>query len=446
MSARRRLTTMLSLIALALVASARPPLFAQDTPRYTALTGVTVIDGTGAPPRSGMTVLIRDDLIHSVHPGGELALGDTVDIRALDGLWVIPGLIDAHVHVGVDPTREGSRTVVEPALARMLSGGVTAVRDMAGDATVLSLLALRARIGDLPAPDVFYSALIAGPEFVANDFRPQAILQNALPPHAYLQRYSPASDPVLVTAMARGTGAIGLKAYSDLDAHVLPDLFREAKARGMLVWAHGAIMPARPSDVVRAGADVISHPSEFGCEVVGCRTRQDPWVAPRQVSADHPALQQLLRDMAAAGTILDSTLDIFQPGGPFASDRTALEFGASLIGEGHALGVAIAAGTDAFSPLVGGTCENPTPPLHHEMETLVVEAGLTPLEALKAATATAARTIGEGATRGQVLRGYRADLVVLEADPSVDIRNTTRIQSVYKGGVLQPDRSDAGCP
>ncbi len=86
----------------------------------------------------------------------------------------------------------------------------------------------------------------------------------------------------------------------------------------------------------------------------------------------------------------------------------------------------IIAGTDA----IGGAVPN----LHAELQLLVELAGLSPLEAIRAATFDAARALGIAGDVGSVIEGRRADLLVLDADPSADVRNTRTIQAVIRGG------------
>jgi imidazolonepropionase-like amidohydrolase len=98
----------------------------------------------------------------------------------------------------------------------------------------------------------------------------------------------------------------------------------------------------------------------------------------------------------------------------------------------HEFGVALAAGTDSFGDPARGTVPN----IHREMQMLVESCGLTPLEAVEAATWQAARATGVEGSYGAVEAGKAADLVILREDPSQDIRKTTGIVAVLKGGVI----------
>ena len=90
-----------------------------------AFTGVTLIDGTGSPARTGMTILIGEGRITAVFPDGSQPIPPTVPTEDLSGKYVIPGLIDTHVHLATDPSADDARARVEPRLRRTLLGGVT---------------------------------------------------------------------------------------------------------------------------------------------------------------------------------------------------------------------------------------------------------------------------------------------------------------------------------
>jgi predicted amidohydrolase YtcJ len=139
-------------------------------PKPLLLTHVGLIDGTGSPVQRDMTVVIRDKRIAAVYPGGSQPAPKNADIRDLSGKYVIPGLIDAHVHItGAEPDIAHYRTF----LHALLLGGVTGIRDMAGDDRLLQFLAEQANADAFASPDIFYVALMAGPTFFREDGRAQ---------------------------------------------------------------------------------------------------------------------------------------------------------------------------------------------------------------------------------------------------------------------------------
>src|SRR5204863_7761859 len=102
-----------------------------------ALVGVTLFDGTDHPVRPNESVLIQGERIAAIFPAGSRPLPAGATIYRLTGRYLIPGLIDTHVHVATDPSGEDTRARAERRLHGALLGGVTAVRDMAGDARAL---------------------------------------------------------------------------------------------------------------------------------------------------------------------------------------------------------------------------------------------------------------------------------------------------------------------
>jgi len=393
-----------------------------------AIANVTVIDGTGAAPREHQTIVIKDGRIAEVFTTGSRALPSYLAVLDLSGRWAIPGLIDAHVHLATDPSEADRRPEVERRLRRALYGGITVVRDMAGDARVLDDLARAARVGDIDAPAIYYSAIMAGREFL-QDPRVRSSTRGApVGKTPWVQAVDAQTNWQIAVAQARGTGATGIKLYAALDAAVLPPLVREAHRQGMRVWAHATLFPAKPSELVRAGVDVLSHASLLAWE--GCDSlpsyRERARIAGLGVRPDDPRIIRVLAAMAAHGTALDPTLWVMR------DDTIRLAWSALVTKRAFAEGVPIVAGTDDMGNSAGGSMPN----LHRELEFLVRYAGLTPTAAIVAATRNAARALGIEDTHGTIAEGKVADLVILDSDPIADIRNTRDILHVIREGRL----------
>ena len=291
-------------IGLALLAAA--PALAQAPP-VTALTHVTVIDGTGAAARPDMTVVFRTGRIAALFPSGADTIPPGAAVVDLTGRYLIPGLIDTHVHLATDPSRQDRREAEERVLRNALHGGVTTVRDMAGDARRLADLARSAEVGDIESPAIFYAALMSGPAFFDD---PRVLdASRGVPPGTapWARAVTAGTNWRQVVAEARGTGATGIKVYAAVSAAVLRPLVAEAHRQGLRVWAHAALFPARPSEVVAAGVDVVSHASLLVWEGVPVlpdyheRKKPDPIVAP-----DSPRIRALLDLMVRRRTMRSS--------------------------------------------------------------------------------------------------------------------------------------------
>jgi imidazolonepropionase-like amidohydrolase len=397
------------------------------------LDGVNVIDGTGAAARAGSRVVIREGRIAAIGSAGEPVPAGAA-VWHLDGMTVIPGLIDAHVHLTSGP---GNQDRIAGTLRFGLLGGVTAVRDMGGDNVVLRELAGRFRDANQAGPRIHYSTLVAGPQWF-EDPRPKASAHGGVAGEvAWMRALTPQSDLPAIVAAGKATGAEGLKIYADLPPELVARVTAEAHRQGLRVWSHSAIFPTRPSEVVAAGVDVVSHTNYLGAE--GMNPPPASYEAARRGQGidytaspvDGEAVTRFLRLMKDRGTILDETLFVTNAG-KRGDDDPVWRWTVAVTRRARDLGVTLAAGTDSF----GNPGREGAPNIHREMQMLVEECGLTPLEAIAAATRNAARAIGIEKDYGTIEIGKVADLVILREDPSQDIRRTTGIVAVIKGGVM----------
>ena len=425
------LPLVLYLFALPALAAAPKPLL---------LTHVGLIDGTGSPVRRDMTIEITGKRITAVYPDGSRAAPKDAEVRDLGGKYVIPGLIDAHVHItDAEPDIAHYRTF----LHALLLGGVTGIRDMAGDDRLLQYLAEQANSDAFAWPDIFYVALMAGPSFFKEDVRAQAASKGEPLGFApWMQAITAKTDIPLAVAEAKGTGATGIKLYANLPAALVKAITAEAHRQGLRVWTHATIFPAKPSDAVDAGVETISHspylvweaapnvPDDYKMRAMGDFEHVKP---------DAPQILALFDAMKKRGTILDATLLVFKNEAehhPQSVGAGVMPWSYAVTKLAHQRGVLIDAGTDdaGFPYGKDGPDLGQLPSVHQEMALLVRHAGFTPVQAIEAATEVGAAALGQSAKRGTITPGKLADLVVLDADPSRDIHNATKIDFVVKHG------------
>jgi imidazolonepropionase-like amidohydrolase len=414
-----------SVAALLAVLVGSPLVIAQRAPNAPSLLirNVTLIDGNGGPPQAGVNVLLRDGRVSSI--SGDAADGDlTIDGR---GLFAMPGLTDAHVHLSGMPWAERAEQ-----LKRVLRGGVTMVYDVAGDLRNTSDLSRAALVGEIESPSIYYAALFAGPAFFTDPRVVSTSRGYRAGDAPWNREIRPDTDLVRAVAEARGAGASSIKLYAALDGPTVRRIGDEAKRQNVRLIAHATVFPARPGDLVAAGVKMLAHTAYLVWE----GTPPSPEFPKRArgdfagVPADGPVITRLLQSMKDNDVALNPTLWIFAEG-PAKDDLSTLRtpWMNAVTRRAQDMGVVIAAGVDSLM-----TPGDPLPMIHKELEVLVTGATLTPLQAITSATRGAAHAIGVDDARGTVAPGKVADLLIVDADPSADIRNTRRIRYVIKDG------------
>ena len=438
-----------------------------------AYRGATVLDGTGAPARAGTTLVVDAGTLAYVGPdaGAPAALlagAQTVDLA---GRHVVPGLIDSHQHLATPPDRR----LAEAVLRRDLLGGVTAVRDMADDLRQVADLARAALVGEIAAPDIHYAALMAGPTFF-DDPRTWQVSQGATPGRVpWMQAVTPETDLPLAVAMSRGTYATAIKVYANLDGAMVAAITAEARRQGIAVWAHAAVFPATPGEVIDAGVDSVSHVQLMVHEAAGraLTTYQDkpPIDYARFADGDDALMAELFARMRERGTVLDATASLWGriaqemkdaagagagagagvaadadgdgdgDGGSeveAAAEAAAEAFqraanndrvSAALTAQAWRAGVTVSAGTDRDPDAA-----EPWPPLFDELDYFVERCGMTPVQALRCASWGGAVSLGASDRLGTLEAGKQADFVVLAEDPSADLAALRSVVTVVKRG------------
>jgi imidazolonepropionase-like amidohydrolase len=432
------------LLVLGIAAGCRRP-----PPDGIALVGATLIDGSGGPALPDAAVVVRRGRIESVGTRAGFTLpARTVEVNVA-GRWIIPGLIDAHAHV-------------EPwALPRYLAWGVTTVRDMHGSLDRILGLRGQVNLGSVAGPRIYsVGAMIDG----LPTTYPDAIGAN-----------SPRDARKAVDRLVNA-GVDAVKVYTRVDEALLEAVIDEARTFNLRVSGHLGLTNAVTAS--REGIWSIEHlsgvpeaamPDPSALMAAHYRGLFSGWTAFERSWAglDSAALGRVATELATRKTILVPTLvlhetfsrlddpavlqDTMLRAVPEAAQRrwnvpdmvkragwTAADYPAFRAARPQqdrflrmfaAAGGRIAAGTDASNQLlIPGYSE------HRELA-LLQAAGLTPRDALQAATRNGALLLGVDSL-GLIAPGKVADLVVLTRDPLVDIRNALAIDRVMSRGVL----------
>lgn len=454
------------------VAGSPPPALAQSQSAI-AIVGATLWDGTGGAPVPDAVVVVRDSRIVCAGSRSRCAIPTAAAQIDGSGRFLLPGLIDTHVHLLFRPNGI-TDTSIKADLHDLLARGITTVRDMGNNPARL----LEAVDSAAPTPRVFAMQLVAGGRFFAPDIErtPDGNIRSHAPAAIGMKQlgwwpilFTPSTDPESVIRQAREGGAIGLKLYQDLDSAQVAALVRAAHAAGMTVWGHGWVQPASVLEQSRAGQDGVVHAAGLAGELVSHADRDSLRTSSDllQLTADsataatacRPQVLAALDSLAARGTFFEPTLRAEELGAERAKtsrrriqalpNRYALAasvFGMAVTREAAARGVRITAGTDhvAYGPV------EERAQLNEELQLFVDSIGLSPAQALLAATRDAAIAIGPAARDlGTVTAGKSADLVLLRADPIASIANLNQVEWVmHLGELYRPDelRALSGAP
>jgi imidazolonepropionase-like amidohydrolase len=391
--------------------------------------GATLIDASAESPQPDMAIVTRGDRISAILPASNFRAGPGAKIVQVHGRFIVPGLVNTHVHLA---------TLADPAVAkaylrRELYSGVTTVRDMAGDVRLLGELKREAEFAEIVSPDIYYAALMAGPGFFADPRTHDAARGRVAGQVPWMQAITPQTNLPLAVAEARGTGAAALKLYADLPAALVRSITEEAHRQQLPVWAHAAVFPALPSDVVDAGVDVISHACLLGYEVTKppLLSYEDRRPVDARVLQPNEEISALLASIKRHGTILDATLDVYDSD---PSPRSCPPGIADhLAREAFLAGIPISAGTDDDAEW-----KDIDSRLDDEIALLVERVGMTPAQALRSATLIGARALGLEQDMGTLEVGKLANLVVLRRNPLDSVANLRSVELVVKQGLRYP--------
>jgi imidazolonepropionase-like amidohydrolase len=429
-------------------------------PDGVALLGATLIDGTGGPPLPASAVVVRRGHIESVGSQADFRLPERTREVDLTGRWIMPGLVDGHVHL-VDPQAGVARW----AMARYLAWGVTTVRDVHGP--LRTVLGVRRELdrGWRPGPRVYAAG---------------AMMDGI--PATYPDAFTARSAREARRAVDRlvNAGADLVKVYTRVDRNLLVPVLDEARTFSLPVAGHLGLTDAVTA--ARAGLASLEHltgipeaalPDPSALYAAHDRSFFAGWTAFERawVTLDSAALSRVAGVLAARNVIVVPTLVLHETfsrlDDPAARSDTMLaavpeeeqrrwdvtdmirragwteaDFDAFRRGRRaqdlflrifHAKGGRIAVGTDAANQML-----IPGYTVHREMA-LLVAAGLTPVAAISAATRNGALLLRVDSL-GLIAPGKVADLVVLRRDPLADIRNTLAIEQVMsRGQMLSPD-------
>ena len=402
-----------------------------------AIVGAKLIDGTEAEPILEAVVLISDGRVKSVGIEADVEIPAGAEVFDASGKTIIPGLADLHSHYTIfEPNTE----LAKRQLAWQLAFGVTTVRSIGLDADETMSAIDEVRSGGVQGPRIYTAGVgFAHPGGQPTQFGLDYVRQPETPEEAregVLELASQKVDFIKIWIGSRHEGVPKMR------REVTKAIVDEAKIHGIPIVAHVVardeldyLLSLGVTDFLHTLADQDPTDSDFIKAVQRDGVSFTPtmsgiessWIFAETPSLveSNPELQAVLDpdlvDKIADPKWREEQLSENSFGNKKSDLDSALRFTAAM----HRAGVTILPGSDCpVIPHGWGT--------HNELR-LLVEAGMEPIEAIRAATAESAR--GLGSTEfGTITQGAAADLVVLDADPLEDIRNTLKIARVMQAG------------
>jgi imidazolonepropionase-like amidohydrolase len=385
-----------------------------------AIVGATLIDGRGGPVLSDSVVVIRGDRIAAVGERTSVTIPEGAQVVDAKGLTLLPGLIDSHFHIDGD----------DPLPALYLSHGITSLRDPGQWIEAYDA----ARKAPAPVPRLF----LCGPHL---DSPPPAY-----PADSYIVR--DAEETRLAVDRFIGSGASAIKVYFRLPLALIKVAIETAHSRGVPVIGHFEIVDAR--DAINAGIDGIEHATSFGTALLPLRDaekyrqavladnnarREGRYQVWNVIDLTTPQAKALFQQIVAHGVVVSPTLAVFERQ---AGDKETSNVHVHAFKQMEAfVGLAKTAGAKV---VVGSHSDVPHAKrgwaYQRELE-LLVESGLTPMEAIVAGTMENARYFRIDDRLGSVEVGKLADLILIDGDPLKDISKMRRIKKVMLNGVWQ---------
>jgi imidazolonepropionase-like amidohydrolase len=427
-----------------------PAARAQATARPIALKGALLIDGTGRPPVENSVLVIEGDKVRAVGRAGSVRILKGADVRDMSGKTIMPALINVHGHLGItsglDQTaRNYTEENIESQLNKYLAYGVGTVGSFGQDRDLIYELRDAQRAGKLPGARFFTAG--------------RGFSDAGGPSNPYDRRYHP-KTPEEARADVRelaGHHPDFVKIWVDDDLgrtqKMQPDIYQaiidEAHRHRLRVFSHEFYL-ADAKGLLAAGIDGFAHSirdQPVDNELIAAMKARNVFLIPTLVRdestfcyAEGPSWLDDPFFQAGVGPEVLSALRSPALMGKFRQDpylpklRAAFEMGKKNLKTLSDAGVKIAFGTDsgAAGYRFQGFFE------HRELQ-LMVESGLTPMQAIAAATGTSAEILHGQKEFGTLEPGRQADFLVLDANPLDDIHNTEKLSAVWQAGkTVQP--------
>ncbi|HET6144197.1 MAG TPA: amidohydrolase family protein [Candidatus Acidoferrales bacterium] len=428
------------------------PIAAQSNPRRIVLKGARLIDGTGRPAIENSVLIVEGDHVVAAGKAGAVSIPKDADVKDVSGKTIMPALINLHGHLGLSNNGADSaaghyteENVVKQ-LNRYLSYGVATVASFGQDEDVIYKLRDEQRAGNLSGARLF----TAGRGFLEYTGKAYPLDDRYRPQTAEEAR----ADVRELAAHHPDYVKMWVDDYLGRGVKIKPEIYQaiidEAHKQHLRVFAHEFYLSDAKA-LVAAGLDGLAHSvrdQAVDQELIHTMKARGVFLIPTLVRdevlfayadnlnwLDDPFFKAGYDPAAIAFVRSPENVEKGRKDPDIAKYRAGLEMAKKNLKTLSDAGVKIAFGTDSGIPTrFPGFFE------HRELQ-LMVEAGLTPMQAIVAATRTNADILGGAKKFGTLQPGMQADFLVLDGNPLDDIHNTEKLAAVWQAGKVVPSVS-----
>jgi imidazolonepropionase-like amidohydrolase len=395
-----------------------------DAKGLVILEGASLIDGTGSPPRNDSVVVLKDERILTVtDKGSYTTYPKDSEIVNLTGRFLIPGLFDMHAHVAGVLDLSYNQTISENTLEALLDNGITTIRNPGGPTKESVALRDAVAAGQIKGPQIFTAGRLI----------------NGLPfPTRFVETIANTEAEVREEVKRQADAGVDyVKLYVGLYPNLVKTAIDEAHNQGIKVIGH--LYLTSWTDAANLGIDALTHGVPVSPFLLSKDKREifiengrgpfDHFLWLNLVDLNSTKINEMINALVKNKIPVDPTLSIYEA--MLKDDPQNQHLWSKVLQLTKILydhGVTIMSGTDIPNfGLIPGIS------LHHELE-LLVKAGINPLNVIKIATSNGADALGILDDVGTIESGKQADMIILNANPIINIRNIGAIEGVIEDG------------
>jgi imidazolonepropionase-like amidohydrolase len=395
-----------------------------DAKGLVILEGASLIDGTGSPPRNDSVVVLKDERILTVtDKGSYTTYPKDSEIVNLTGRFLIPGLFDMHAHVAGVLDSSYNQTISENTLEALLDNGITTIRNPGGPTKESVALRDAVAAGQIKGPQIFTAGRLI----------------NGLPfPTRFVETIANTEAEVREEVKRQADAGVDyVKLYVGLYPNLVKTAIDEAHNQGIKVIGH--LYLTSWTDAANLGIDALTHGVPVSPFLLSEDKREifiengrgpfDHFLWLNLVDLNSTKINEMINALVKNKIPVDPTLSIYEA--MLKDDPQNQHLWSKVLQLTKILydhGVTIMSGTDIPNfGLIPGIS------LHHELE-LLVKAGINPLNVIKIATSNGADALGILDDVGTIEAGKQADMIILNANPIINIRNIGAIEGVIEDG------------